>query len=356
MNNITVSDQTESPVTNANIALFNPQYLTAISNFAQVMASGVATVPNHLRNNPADCMAIAMQAAQWQMNPFAVAQKTFTVSGVLGYEAQLVNAVISTRGPLVDRINYDWFGPWEKVIGKFDIRKNEKGQEYRTPGWKLVDEEGIGIRVWATLKGEEEPRELILLLAQARTRNSTLWADDPRQQLAYLAVKRWARLYCPEVILGVYTVDELEERSEKVVNPASKPARMSASQMADRQPEPQQETTAPPVVTDDLISDFRTAIEEATTVEMITKTRAEIEEFKTKIGIDAFTELRGKVVKRHRQILPLVEARAMLSNCKSLEDFQAAEAFINRTDRNLRADDFEKLQVILDDLRPEFQN
>ena len=42
------------------------------------------------------------------------------------------------------------------------------------------------------------------MLAQARTRNSTLWADDPRQQLAYLAVKRWARLYCPEVILGVY--------------------------------------------------------------------------------------------------------------------------------------------------------
>lgn len=49
------------------------------------------------------------------------------------------------------------------------------------------------------------------MLAQARTRNSTLWADDPRQQLAYLAVKRWARLYCPEVILGVYTIDELEK-------------------------------------------------------------------------------------------------------------------------------------------------
>ncbi len=30
----------------------------------------------------------------------------------------------------------------------------------------------------------------------------TLWASDPRQQLAYLAVKRWARLYCPDVIPG----------------------------------------------------------------------------------------------------------------------------------------------------------
>jgi hypothetical protein len=36
--------------------------------------------------------------------------------------------------------------------------------------------------------------------------------ERTRQQLAYLAVKRWARLYCPDVILGVYTADEVDER------------------------------------------------------------------------------------------------------------------------------------------------
>lgn len=59
-------------------------------------------------------------------------------------------------------------------------------------------------------------RYVDLLLQQARTRNSTLWADDPKQQLAYLSVKRWARLYTPDVIMGVYSVDELEERE---INP-----------------------------------------------------------------------------------------------------------------------------------------
>ncbi len=44
--------------------------------------------------------------------------------------------------------------------------------------------------------------------------------ERPRQQLAYLAVKRWARLYCPDVILGVYTADEIDEREERVINPA----------------------------------------------------------------------------------------------------------------------------------------
>ena len=66
---------------------------------------------------------------------------------------------------------------------------------------------------------------LELLLAHARTRNSTLWADDPRQQLAYLAIKRWARLYCPDVILGVYSPDELNERgpAEKDITPPKRP-------------------------------------------------------------------------------------------------------------------------------------
>lgn len=40
-----------------------------------------------------------MQAVQWGMNPFAVAQKTHFVSGKIGYEAQLVNAVITALAP-----------------------------------------------------------------------------------------------------------------------------------------------------------------------------------------------------------------------------------------------------------------
>lgn len=183
--------------------------LDKMMKLADVMATGRATMPKHFNGNPADCLAVIMQAMQWQMNPFAVAQKTHLVNGVLGYEAQLVNAVITSCAPVRDRLHYEWFGDWSKVVGKFVIKNGDKG-EYRQPGWKLADEEGLGVKVWATFRGEDEPRVLELLLAQARTRNSTLWADDPRQQLAYLATKRWARLYCPDVILGVYSPDELD--------------------------------------------------------------------------------------------------------------------------------------------------
>jgi hypothetical protein len=185
--------------------------------FADLMATGRSTVPKHLQGNRGDCLAVTIQAMQWGMMPFAVAQKTHVVSGTLGYEAQLVNAVITARAPVTGRMNYEWFGDWDKIAGRFKEipAKNNPGEMRIVKDWTIKDEEGLGVRVWATFKGEAEPRELRLLLAQAGVRNSPLWGQDPKQQLAYLAVKRWSRLYCPDVILGVYTPDELEERAPR---------------------------------------------------------------------------------------------------------------------------------------------
>lgn len=198
-------------VTSSAALILDTSSLDNMERMAKMMASGKSTIPKHLIGSVGDCLAVVMQAMQWKMNPFAVAQKTHFVNGQIGYEGQLINAAIVTSGVIEGRPEYEWFGPWEKVIGKFEIRKSkDKDSEYRVPGWSLKDEEGIGIIIRATIKGEVIPRELTLLLAQARVRNSQLWADDPRQQLAYLAIKRWARLYTPDVIMGVYSPDELE--------------------------------------------------------------------------------------------------------------------------------------------------
>lgn len=211
----------------AGAMMMDTATIDRIERVAEIMASGKTTLPTHLRGSKGDCFAICLQSMQWQMNPFAVAQKTHLVNGTLGYESQLVAAVINSSCTVSTRFSFDFFGPWEKVIGKFAIKKGEKG-EYRVPGWTMADEDGCGVRIAATLKGESAPRVLELLLAQARVRNSTLWADDPKQQLAYLGQKKWARLYAPDVIMGVYTQDELAEPAEKymgaaeIVTPAQK--------------------------------------------------------------------------------------------------------------------------------------
>lgn len=218
---IATTDNQTQKIDNVSI-LTNGELFNRLRTLSEVMANSGNFVPAHFRGKPESCMAVVMQAARWGMDPFAVAQKTFIVgdSGVLGYEAQLVNAVVNSMAPTKDRIHFEWFGTWENIVGRFVEKTSTKGNKYIVPGWSLADEKGVGVRAYATLKGESEPRELILMLSQAQVRNSTLWASDPRQQLAYLAVKRWARLYCPDVILGVYTPDELEERNEKIINPA----------------------------------------------------------------------------------------------------------------------------------------
>lgn len=211
----------------AGSLLMDMAAMERLERVAKLMASGKATVPAHLQRSEGDCFAVTLQSMQWGMNPFAVAQKTHVINGTLGYESQLVAAVINSSGITLDRFNFEWFGPWEKIIGKFKqveskTKKDDNGhpKKYIVPDWDTKDEQGLGVRVWATLKGEGSPRVLELLLTQARTRNSTLWTEDPKQQLAYLAQKRWARLYAPDVILGVYTPDELAPPTETHMGPA----------------------------------------------------------------------------------------------------------------------------------------
>ncbi|QUR76209.1 RecT family recombinase [Klebsiella pneumoniae] len=208
-NDIAITSQPGATVGTA-AAIFSPEGMDRLVRFATLMADSKATVPAHLAGKPADCLAVTMQAAQWGMNPFAVAQKTHVVNGTLGYEAQLVNAVVSSSNLLATRLNYKWDGDWSKVSGKTD----------KSPS--------LTVTVWATLKGESEPRTLTISMAQAGVRNSPLWEQDPRQQLAYLCVKRWARQHAPDVLLGVYTPDELQEAAPRVERDITPPASTAA--------------------------------------------------------------------------------------------------------------------------------
>ncbi|HBY6305601.1 TPA: recombinase RecT [Klebsiella pneumoniae] len=244
-NDIAITSQPGATVGTA-AAIFSPEGMDRLVRFATLMADSKATVPAHLAGKPADCLAVTMQAAQWGMNPFAVAQKTHVVNGTLGYEAQLVNAVVSSSNLLATRLNYKWDGDWSKVSGKTD----------KSPS--------LTVTVWATLKGESEPRNLTISMAQAGVRNSPLWEQDPRQQLAYLCVKRWARLHAPDVLLGVYTPDELQEAAPRVERDITPPASTAAgmNQLINSHPDQHHEEKAKKTddrAPEDILSGFSSA-------------------------------------------------------------------------------------------------
>lgn len=153
-------------------------HLMALSNF----------VPKHLRGKQADCLAVLLQSMRWEMDPFAVAQKTYFVNDGMGYEAQLVNAVIISKAPLKQRPKFAWSGAGE------DLKCS----------------------VSATFKGEEEVCEFEAKIRTITTRNSPLWKQQPEQQLAYFALRAWARLYAPDIIMGVYTKEERQEMTDNI--------------------------------------------------------------------------------------------------------------------------------------------
>lgn len=330
---------TTTEPTSTAAAIFSPEGLMRLQQFAHIMAQGATTVPQHLRDKPADCLAVTMQAAQWGMNPFAVAQKTHIVNGALGYEAQLVNAVVSSSSLLASRINYRWDGDWSKVVGKTD----------KSPH--------LTVTVSALLKGEREPRELTISMAQAGVRNSPLWEQDPKQQLAYLCTKRWARLHAPDVLLGVYTPDELDEapRAERDVTPARSTDDLNnmigVSLTSGAVPQDGEDT--------DLVHRLSAQIDEADSPESAEAAGKAVNEAKDSLTETTFRSLRARAAKAykhhdaHRQIEAAINS--LDPNAEGAkETFLKVEADLQRLKGALGDELYDGFSVNLADMKPEF--
>tara|TARA_R110002126_G_scaffold2345_10_gene13517 strand:- start:249 stop:1004 length:756 start_codon:yes stop_codon:yes gene_type:complete len=147
---------------------------------AEMMARS-KLVPRHLQGSVGDCFLVVEQATRWRMSPFAVAQATSVIQGKLMYEGKLVAAAVHTCGATSTRLDYDYGGEGEDR-------------------WIVAS----AVRV-----GEDKPREVRVLLADAKTENP-LWRKQPDQQLSYHAARVWARRWTPEVILGVFAPEEME--------------------------------------------------------------------------------------------------------------------------------------------------
>ncbi len=167
----------------------SPTNLDQVIKFAQVMSKANVGLPEYLRGNAGACIAILMQAMRWEMDPFSVAQKSYCVKDKIAYEAQLIAAIVNTRSGTEGPLEYIFSGEGEQKTCTVTGILKGKECSYTTPEISLIT-----------------------------NKNSPLWKTDPEQQLAYYAVKSWARRHCPEVILGVYDRDELSQSRD--VRPA----------------------------------------------------------------------------------------------------------------------------------------
>lgn len=195
-------------------ALFLPSGFGEAMELAKLMSAGLA-VPPHLRGKPADCLAVLMQSARWGLDPFAVASKSYFVNDRMAYEAQLVIAVLNTSGVLKGRLDIQWDRTETDLI----------------------------CTVTGTLKADTRPKQVQQGMASIKVKNSPLWTAAPQQQLGYYTSRMWARLFAPEVLLGVYTVDEIQDMGVDNARDAAPAAPTRRQVRQQRQPaqEPQPE-------------------------------------------------------------------------------------------------------------------
>ena len=189
---------------------FAPTTMGEAMEFAKIMSVAGPMVGKSFRGNPGACLGISMQAWRWGMDPFAVSQKAYTTgngdNGIIGYEAQLVSAVINTCAPIEGRPSFAYEGDGDNLVCTVTVK----------------------------LRDDPEPKTLVSPpFGQITPKNSPLWKSNPRQQLAYHTIRNWARLYVPEIIMGVYDTDEAEEiaRAERAKDVTPKAERRAEAML-----------------------------------------------------------------------------------------------------------------------------
>ena len=171
-------------------AKFNQAYRVATA-FAK---SGL--VPDHFKENPAGVFVVLHMATRMKLDPFMVLQKTYMVHGRPGMEAQLVIALVNSRGPFTGPIRWTLSGEGKnRQCTAFATHAKTQELCEATVTWGMVEAEG-----WNT---------------DTTTRSGKIqkskWNTMSDLMFRYRSATFLARLYCPEVIMGLSTADELED-------------------------------------------------------------------------------------------------------------------------------------------------
>jgi hypothetical protein len=172
-------------------AMFNQAWRAA------TMFSKSKLVPATFQGSPESCFVAMHMAVRLNLDPMAVMQKTYIVHGRPGMEAQLVIALVNSRGPFKGPIQWEQSGEGNQRQWTAYATHRETGERCAaTVTWQMVTDEG-----WNKDKQ----------LRDGGGVQKSKWNTIPELMGRYRSAVFLARLYCPEVIMGLSTVDELQD-------------------------------------------------------------------------------------------------------------------------------------------------
>ena len=145
-------------------------------------------VPENYRGKAADCLIAIDFSQRVHIAPLTVMQNLYVVKGKPSWSGQFCMALIRANPGFANvRVVYT--------------------------GTKGTDNRGCYVTALRTSDGSVvDGTEVTISMAKAEGWiSNTKWKNMPEQMLAYRAAAFFARVHCPEALLGIQTVEEVED-------------------------------------------------------------------------------------------------------------------------------------------------
>ena len=158
---------------------------------AAKMLSQTSIIPQNYQNKPQDCFIAVDMAARMNVSPMIVMQNMYVVKGKPSWAGQACTMLVKSCGQFKD-VKHIYTG--------------EKGTESR----------GCYLEATRVADGElVQGAEVTIDMAKSEGwLSNPKWRNMPELMLAYRASAFFARVHCPEALMGVQSYEEIEDISD----------------------------------------------------------------------------------------------------------------------------------------------
>jgi hypothetical protein len=181
------------------------------------MLSKSKIVPEAYQNRPEDCFIAVELAARMNTSPVFIMQNLYVVKGKPSWAGQACMAMIT-------------------ACGKF------KSVRHVYTGTKGTENRGCYVEAIRISDGELiQGTEVTIKMAKDEGwMSNSKWKNMPEQMLGYRAASFFARMYCPEAMMGLQTTEEIYDASPV----ESKPAENLAAAIQAEEAEPDKKSSS----------------------------------------------------------------------------------------------------------------
>lgn len=151
-------------------------------------------VPKDFQGNPANCLIAIEQSNRLHMSPFMVMQNLYVIQGRPSWSSKFLIAMINGSGKFDQEL-------------QFEEVRDKNGKPFSCLAWTMKD----GRRV--------DGMTVDMDMAQAEGwlgKNGSKWKTMPQLMLRYRAASFFSNLNCPELTLGIYTQEEIEDNDFEI--------------------------------------------------------------------------------------------------------------------------------------------